>query len=170
MSSPMPPYAFGTAHPRYPSRRRSPQLSTGFLPSRSYIAARGAIFSRVSASARSTTACRILARHGRRRGRALAGGLLAAARAGLVQLDQVAVRVVHEQLLELGADDGHDAPVLDAHAVELALGLLDVGNSQRHVERRRVLLRPFGVARRAFAAHDVDLRVVAAVHPAARNT
>src|SRR2546425_10707121 len=100
MSSPMPPYAVGIAQARNPSRWRSAQLSTGFLPSRAYIAARGAIFSRVSASARSTTSCSILAGHGRRRG-VLPGRLLAAARAGLVQLDHAAVRVVHQELPEV---------------------------------------------------------------------
>src|SRR2546430_5243188 len=111
------------------------------------MAARGAIFSRVSASARSMTSRRILAGHRGIRRRALPVGLLAAASTGLVQLDQVAVRVVHEDLLETRTDDRHDAPILDAHAVELALGLLDVRNRQRDVERRRVLLRPLGVAR-----------------------
>src|SRR5258707_7237324 len=164
MSSPMPPYAVGTAQARNPSRRRSPQLSTVFLPSRSYISARGAIFSRVSASARSTTSCSMLARHGRRARGVLPRGLLAAAGAGLVQLDQVAVRVVHEELLEVGTHDRDDAPVLDAHPVQLALGLPDVGHGERYVERRRVLAGSLGVARLPFAAHDVDLRVVAAVH------
>src|SRR2546425_9454695 len=104
MSSPMPPYAVGIAQARNPSRRRSAQLSTGFLPSRSYMAARGAIFSRVSASARSMTSGRILAGHRGIRRRALPVGLLAAASTGLVQLDQVAVRVVHEDLLETRTD------------------------------------------------------------------
>src|SRR5262249_46894141 len=100
------------------------------------MAARGAIFSRASASARSIRSCRIrapvLAGHGRllRRG-ALPRGLLAAAGANLVQLDEIAVRVVHEDLLELGADHGLDAPVLDAETVQLPLGLPPPRHPQR---------------------------------------
>src|SRR5713101_6369379 len=105
MSSPMPPYAVGTAQARNPSRRRSPQLSTGFLPSRSYIAARGAIFSRVSASARSTTSCSILASHGLRGRRVLPGRLLAAAGAGHVERRRVLAGSLGVARLSIAAHD-----------------------------------------------------------------
>src|SRR5436190_6933385 len=104
MSSPRPPWARGTDAARKPSQARSRQLSMGFAPAASYRAARGAIFSRVMRATRSTTACwagssPAMLAHG-----ALGGvGLRplradAAARAGLVQLDHVAERIVHEDL------------------------------------------------------------------------
>src|SRR6266853_5254851 len=146
MSRPSPPYAVGMHEARKPSRPSTRHESIGLAPAASYSAARGAICSRVSWSTRArmafwaVPAMRRLA-HALDR-LAVAGD--ATAGAGLVQLDHVAGRVVHEDLLRLGAHHAPGHPVLHAHAVQLGLGLLDVGHREGHVRPGGILVRPLG--------------------------
>ena len=99
---------------RAPRRRGSPRAGDP-TSSRQGSCPRGRTWRRAARSSRASAHRRVrrgpaasgraLARHGRLGGgRVLPRRLLAAAGAGLVQLDQVAVRIVHEDLLELRAD------------------------------------------------------------------
>src|SRR6266478_165957 len=186
MSRPSPPYAVGMHEARKPSRPSTRQLSIGFVPAASYSAARGAMCSRVSLDTNSSKAFFDWGGSDRRssprpphrfrvsRHRPLAHALDrlavagdAAAGAGLVQLDHVAERVVHEDLLRLGAHHAPGHPVLHAHAVQLGLGLLDVGHREGHVRPRRILVRPLGELGLAINSHKMDLSSSAHVYPVA---
>src|SRR6266404_7080757 len=169
MSSPSPPYAVGMHEARKPSRPSTRHESIGLAPAASYSAARGAMCSRVIRSTRSMTAfwavrdIRPLA-HALDR-LAVAGD--ATAGAGLVQLDHVAERVVHEDLLRLRPHHAPGHPVLHAHAVQLGLGLLDVGHREGHVRTGGILVRPLGELGLAINSHKMDLSSSAYVHPVA---
>src|ERR1700730_11100050 len=186
MSSPSPPCAVGMHEARKPSRPRTRHESIGLAPAASYSAARGAMCSRVIRSTNSSKAFwdwgggaappppspphRFRVNRHRPLAHALdrlavAGD--AAAGAGLMQLDHVAERVVHEDLLRLRAHHTPGPPVLHAHAVQLGLGLLDVGHREGHVRPRRILVRPLGELGLPVDPHEVDLGGAAHVHPEA---
>src|SRR6266404_9882208 len=188
MSSPSPPYAVGMHEARKPSRASTRHESIGLTPAASYSAARGAMCSRVSRDTNSSKAFLdwggataapppdpptgfepLLIRTGRLAHAldrlAVAGD--AAAGAGLVQLDHVAERVVHENLLRLRAHHAPGHPVLHAHAVQLGLGLLDVGHREGHVRPGRILVRPLRELGLAINSHKMDLSSSSHVHPVA---
>jgi hypothetical protein len=84
-----------------------------------------------------------------------------------VQLDHVAERIVHEDLLRLGTDHPAAHPVRHAHPVQLRLRLLDVGHRESHVRARGVLVRALGELGLTLYAHEMDLGIAAHVHPVA---
>ncbi len=176
MSSPRPPCAVGTARAeKAVPRRRSRQLSIGLVPSRSYSAARGAIvLARRARPTRSTTAppaATGLASHRSSSCAAdgLAVGRLAAAGVRLVQLDQVAVRVVHEDLLRAG---GRPRPSCSSTSRPCGRARAwppgcRARPGPRGASTGSCCRGPWRSLRRPVHAHEVDLRVVAAVHPVA---
>ena len=71
-------------------------------------------------------------------------GGAAAALVDLMQFDHVAARVVDKDLLGLRAVDPGHRPIRDAEPIEFGPGFLDVGDRERDMRDRRVLVRTLG--------------------------
>jgi hypothetical protein len=82
-----------------------------------------------------------------------------------VQLDHVARGIVQEDLLGFGTDDAPGHPVLDAEAVQLLPGVLNVGDGEGDVRPRRIFVGGLRELRHAVHAHQMDLRGAADIHP-----
>jgi hypothetical protein len=77
----------------------------------------------------------------------------------LMELNEVARRIVQKNLERLRTDETFHDPVRDCHAVQLRAGLLNVLDSKRDMKAGRILLRTLRPGwRRTFRPHDVDLR------------
>src|SRR2546426_104976 len=101
------------------------------------------------------------------------GDLVTAARADLMQLDDIAKGILDKDLVRIVAHQALDAPVPEAAPFQFLTRLLDVFHRQRHVRQGRVFFFAARHRRHASRAHQVDLRrllALADIHPEAGNS
>jgi hypothetical protein len=89
--------------------------------------------------------------------------------AELVQLDHVAARIIHEDLLEFRRNS-LARPVGHAQPIELCLCFDDTGDSHCNVRCCRILSRPPRDQGREGASNEMDLPDLAHIHPVSGNS